>query len=89
MRVSYSGYYESLPRTRGGFNSPYPLILKSIFKMLFKISCKRANCFAREGELKTAAMRDELSGESRCEGRPASAEAEAEATCRKFPLPAP
>ncbi|MEK9132919.1 MAG: hypothetical protein AAB606_04400 [Patescibacteria group bacterium] len=40
-------------------------------------------------ELKTAAMRDELFGEERREGRPASIEAEAETTCRRFPLPAP
>ena len=25
MRVSYSGYYASLPRTRHGFDSRYPL----------------------------------------------------------------
>jgi hypothetical protein len=34
---------------------------------------------------KIAVMRDELSGEERREGRPASAEAEAEATCGQIP----
>ena len=30
-RVSYSGYYTSLPRTRGGFNSRYPLKKKNLW----------------------------------------------------------
>ncbi len=29
MRVSYSGYYATLPRLRGGFDSRYPLQWKT------------------------------------------------------------
>ena len=36
MRVSYSGYYATLPRSREGFNSPYPLTnKKELFKEFF------------------------------------------------------
>ena len=35
MRVSYSGYYATLPWSREGFDSPYPLTNKGSPKGLF------------------------------------------------------
>lgn len=42
MRVSYSGYYATLPRSREGFNSPYPLTKQKDHRnMVFLYNKKR------------------------------------------------
>ena len=59
-RVSYNGYYASLPRTRNGFDSRYPLQRKNGIHMAFFLWHKKKSGGATSATGKNALIRAKL-----------------------------